>query len=133
MQELAKRDRPNKILIEDKASGTQLIQDLKADGIYAITAYQPPSGTDKIMRLHAQTAAFENGRVMLPLRAPWLSEYINELTRAKPHWLESLKGDSGTIESVIRCPDRKMLGDGDGLAAGTELFGGSAGAGAGGG
>jgi adenylate cyclase len=53
--------------------------------------------------------------------------------RAKPHWLESLKGDSGTIESVIRCPDRKMLGDGDGLAAGTELFGGSAGAGAGGG
>jgi phage terminase large subunit-like protein len=32
------------------------------------------------MRLHAQTAAFENGRVMLPSRAPWLSEYINELT-----------------------------------------------------
>ena len=79
VQELAKRDRPNKILIEDKASGTQLIQDLKADGIYAVTAYQPPSGTDKIMRLHAQTAAFENGRVLLPARAPWLSDYINEL------------------------------------------------------
>ena len=55
------------------------------------------------------------------------------LARAKPHWVESLKGDSGTIESVIRCPYRKMLGGGDGLAAGTELFGGSAGAGAGGG
>src|SRR5437762_3107503 len=80
VQELAKRDRPNKILIEDKASGTQLIQDLKADGVYAVTAYQPPSGTDKIMRLHAQTAAFENGRVLLRVRAPWLSEYINELT-----------------------------------------------------
>ena len=37
------------LVIEDKAAGTQLIQDLKADGIYAITAYQPPSGTDKIM------------------------------------------------------------------------------------
>ena len=46
VQELARRDRPNKILIEDKASGTQLIQDLKADGVYAVTAYQPPSGTD---------------------------------------------------------------------------------------
>jgi len=80
VQELAKRDRPNKILIEDKASGTQLIQDLKADGLYAITAYQPPAGTDKIMRLHAQTAVFENGRVLLPSGAPWLSEYINELT-----------------------------------------------------
>jgi predicted phage terminase large subunit-like protein len=80
VQELAKRDRPNKILIEDKASGTQLIQDLKADGVYAITAYQPPSGTDKIMRLHAQTAVFENGRVLLPTRAPWLGDYVNELT-----------------------------------------------------
>src|SRR6266852_1188945 len=37
VQELAKRDRPNKILIEDRASGTQLIQDLKADGVYAVT------------------------------------------------------------------------------------------------
>ena len=78
--ELAKRHRPNKILIEDKASGTQLIQDLRADGLYVITAYQPPAGTDKIMRLHAQTALFENGRVLLPTRAPWLSDYVNELT-----------------------------------------------------
>jgi predicted phage terminase large subunit-like protein len=80
VQELARRDRPNKILIEDKASGTQLIQDLKADGVYAVTAYQPPTGTDKIMRLHAQTAAFENGRVLLPARAPWLADYVTELT-----------------------------------------------------
>jgi predicted phage terminase large subunit-like protein len=80
LRELAWRDRPNKILIEDKASGTQLIQDLKAEGVYAVTAYQPPPGTDKIMRLHAQTAQFENGRVLLPSRAPWLMDYVNELT-----------------------------------------------------
>jgi predicted phage terminase large subunit-like protein len=80
VQELARRDRPRKILIEDKASGTQLIQELKAQGLYAITAYQPPSGTDKIMRLHAQTAVFENGRVLVPARAPWLADYVNELT-----------------------------------------------------
>jgi predicted phage terminase large subunit-like protein len=80
VRELAKRDRPNKILIEDKASGTQLIQDLKADGVYAVTSYQPPAGTDKIMRLHAQTAVFENGQVLLPRRASWLADYVNELT-----------------------------------------------------
>ena len=79
LRELAWRDRPNKILIEDKASGTQLIQDLKADGVHAVRAYQPPTGTDKIMRLHAQTAAFENGRVLLPSRAPWLADYVTEL------------------------------------------------------
>jgi predicted phage terminase large subunit-like protein len=80
VQELANHHRPNKILVEDKASGTQLIQDLKADGVYAVTAYQPPSGTDKIMRLHAQTALFENGRVLLPSAAPWLLDYVNEVT-----------------------------------------------------
>jgi len=39
LRELAWRDRPNKILIEDKASGTQVIQTLKADGVHAVTAY----------------------------------------------------------------------------------------------
>ena len=80
VRELASRFRPNKILIEDRASGTQLIQDLKAEGVYAVTAYQPPPGTDKIMRLHAQTAHFENGRVLLPSKAPWLADYVSELT-----------------------------------------------------
>src|SRR6516162_4442491 len=41
-------------LIEDKASGTQLIQELIEQGLHAVTRYQPQ--TDKIMRMHAQTA-----------------------------------------------------------------------------
>jgi predicted phage terminase large subunit-like protein len=53
------RFRPNVVLIEDKASGTQLIQELVQDGLYAVTRYQPQS--DKVMRLHAQTAMIENG------------------------------------------------------------------------
>jgi phage terminase large subunit-like protein len=42
------------VLIEDKASGTQLIQELTREGLYAITRYTPQS--DKVMRMHAQTA-----------------------------------------------------------------------------
>ncbi len=80
VKERADQHRPHTILIEDKASGTQLIQDLRAEGLYAIKAYEPPQGTDKIMRLHAQTAIFENGRVLLPRHAPWLADYITELT-----------------------------------------------------
>jgi predicted phage terminase large subunit-like protein len=77
--EHAHRFKANTILIEDKASGTQLIQDLKADGLFGTTAYAPPPGADKIMRLHAQTAMFENGIVRLPRSAPWLHEYVQEL------------------------------------------------------
>ena len=36
------------VLIEDKASGTQLIQELVELGLHAVTRYQPQS--DKIMR-----------------------------------------------------------------------------------
>jgi phage terminase large subunit-like protein len=32
------------------------------------------------MRLFAQSAVFENGRVWLPTAAPWLADYVRELT-----------------------------------------------------
>jgi len=71
---------PRIVLIEDKASGTQLIQDLRSEGRLCVKPYPPPPGTDKVMRVHAQTVKFEEGKVFLPSSAPWLSEYIRELT-----------------------------------------------------
>jgi phage terminase large subunit-like protein len=47
------------VLIEEKALGTQLIPELIAEGLHAVTRYQPQS--DKVMRMHAQTAMIENG------------------------------------------------------------------------
>ena len=70
--------RPSVVLIEDKASGTQLIQELVADGLHAVTRYQPRQ--DKVMRMHAQTAMIENGFVHLPKAASWLAQYLHELT-----------------------------------------------------
>ena len=67
------------VVIEDKSSGTQLIQDLRNEGILDVVEYKPPSGADKIVRLHACSDRFENGRVVLPDRAPWLDDYITEL------------------------------------------------------
>jgi predicted phage terminase large subunit-like protein len=72
------RFRPSVVLIEDKASGTQLIQELIAEGLHAVTRYQPQS--DKVMRMHAQTAMIENGFVHVPDTAPWLAQYLHELT-----------------------------------------------------
>jgi predicted phage terminase large subunit-like protein len=66
------------VLIKDKVSGTQLIQELINYGLHAVTRYQPQSG--KIMRMHAQTAIIENGFVHLPKEAASLPEYLHELT-----------------------------------------------------
>ena len=73
----AARFSPQAILIEDKASGTQLIQDLIASGCSQATRFAPEG--DKIMRLHAETATIENGFVCLPDEAPWLADYLAEL------------------------------------------------------
>ena len=54
---------PQAILIEDRASGTQLIQELIQARMSNVTRYKPDG--DKIMRLHAQTAVIENAFVDL--------------------------------------------------------------------
>jgi len=79
-KQLHERFNPDKLVIEDKASGTSLIQELKAEGIYGVELYQPAPGSDKFMRLAAQAIMFEEGRVRLPQGVPWLDEYVRELT-----------------------------------------------------
>ena len=49
-----------------------------AEGCHGVTRYQPEC--DKIMRLHAQTGMIENGFVHIPETAPWLAEYLHEMT-----------------------------------------------------
>jgi len=78
VREKYERFRPGVVLIEDKASGTQLIQELVQQGLYAVTRYRPQS--DKVMRMHAQTAVIENGFVRVPDAAPWLAQYLHEMT-----------------------------------------------------
>jgi len=66
------------ILIEDRSSGTQLIEDLIAEGVKGVTRYEPKDS--KVMRLHAQTGVIENGFVHLPSRAAWLADFLDEIT-----------------------------------------------------
>ena len=73
----AQRWKPQTILIEDKASGSQLIQELRNE-IRGIKGVKPEG--DKVMRMHAQTATIEGGFVRLPKQAPWLPDYLYELT-----------------------------------------------------
>ena len=64
------------ILVEDKASGTQLIQDLLEEGLSMVKGVKPEG--DKVMRLHAQSATIENGFVHIPTSAHWLDDFLHE-------------------------------------------------------
>jgi predicted phage terminase large subunit-like protein len=77
VREQADAFRATVVIVEDKASGTQLIQELVSDGLRQVKRFQPE--TDKVMRMHAQTATIENGFVYLPREAPWLADYLHEL------------------------------------------------------
>jgi len=69
--------KPKNVLIEDKASGTQLIQDLQADGMYSVTRYDPKM--EKIMRMHSVCNPIESGLVHIPAQADWLPQYLHEM------------------------------------------------------
>jgi phage terminase large subunit-like protein len=70
--------KPIVMLIEDKASGTQLIQELITEGCHAVARSQPT--TDKITRLHAKTAWSRTASSTSPRRRRGLTEYLHELT-----------------------------------------------------
>ena len=77
VMEQAKLHRATLILIEDKGSGTQLIQELARAGS-KVEARKP--NKDKPTRLHGQTAAIKQGLAQFPVRALWLTDYVHELT-----------------------------------------------------
>ena len=64
------------VLIEDKGSGTSLIQDLRSENKAPIAIN--PEG-DKITRLAAVSVQFESGAIWFPKDAPWLSSLKAEL------------------------------------------------------
>ena len=78
VRNLAMRHHADVVLVEDKASGTSLIQELRAEN-FSIVQAAPTTDGDKIMRLHAQTAKIEGGFVLFPKEAPWLDDYVSEL------------------------------------------------------
>jgi predicted phage terminase large subunit-like protein len=63
-------------LIEDKGSGTSLIQELRSSNVGVIAIN--PEG-DKITRCSAISAQFEAGSVFFPKSAPWLDSLKAEL------------------------------------------------------
>ena len=78
--DLGERWQPNAILIEDKASGTGVIQLVQAEAWLPIIPIEPEG--DKLTRLAVESPAIEAGRVWLPENdrtAHWLPAFEKEL------------------------------------------------------
>lgn len=65
------------LLIEDKASGQSLIQDLRRESKLPVIAIQPQG--DKVTRASVVSPTVEAGKVILPKQAQWLSDFEDEI------------------------------------------------------
>ena len=112
----AARHNANVVLIEDKGSGTSLVQDIGSENT---SGMQNPIGVmpegDKITRMSAQSAKIEGGQVYLLKQAPWLGDLQTELLQF-PHgrhddqvdsisqflnWIERRPGNSWAVQEFL--------------------------------
>jgi predicted phage terminase large subunit-like protein len=73
-QEAYEEWQPDAVLIEKKASGQSLLQDLRMGGV-PVLAYNPDR--DKIARAHASSALLEDGRIYYPKGKKWCKNLID--------------------------------------------------------
>jgi predicted phage terminase large subunit-like protein len=79
LEAMAAEWNPNVVLVEDKASGQSLIQELQENSRLPIHPVKVDA--DKVTRAHACAPLVEAGKVLLPKSAPWLAEFLDELSQ----------------------------------------------------
>ncbi len=77
VKNMAEKWQPNCLLIEDKASGQSLIQELRAETRHSIIPIEPDG--DKLSRANGISAVVEGGLVYLPETAPWMIDFEAEV------------------------------------------------------
>ncbi len=78
MEKFADKFKPRHLLIEDKASGQSVIQDLKLSGYANIRPISPK--LDKVTRFASIVAIFQAEKVFLPRKSAYKRELLRELT-----------------------------------------------------
>ena len=96
--ELSDAYEPDMILIEQKASGTPLTQELRRMGI-PVTPFTPSKGADKFARMNACAPVFESGMVWRP-DANFAEEVVEECA-SLPHGDHDDLADSMT-QAILR-------------------------------
>jgi predicted phage terminase large subunit-like protein len=73
-----------RILVEKAAGGAGAIEELHADGLHNVVPVLT-GGRSKLERISVVSPTIENGLAILPLGAPWLSDFVEELAGATRH------------------------------------------------
>ena len=69
---------PDMVIVEAKATGQPLIDELRLKGIPAL-GFSPGKGSDKVTRMHMVAPLFEAGMVWAPMHEKFSDEVIEEV------------------------------------------------------
>lgn len=106
--ELARHFQATTILIEDKQSGTQLIQELQRAGFSGIVPCMPVG--DKKMRMSQSTSPIRNGFVHVPVDAAFMAEFLHECTVfPKGRYCDQIDALSQALDYIFAV---RMMGQG---------------------
>lgn len=80
---LYNKQKTSEVLVEDKASGQQIVQDFKRIGTMPVIAVMPGKDmpNDKEGRMHLVSGLFEAGKIFIPEDAEWAFDFIKEMTQ----------------------------------------------------
>lgn len=108
LSSMAEQWKPHAILIEDRASGQSLVQELKHSTALPIIPVKVD--TDKVARAQAVTPLMEAGKVFLPESASWLNDFIDEMA-SFPNGVHDDVVDSTTqaLNYLRQQPDISLL------------------------
>lgn len=80
VQRLFEKWRPNAVVIEDKSSGSSLIQYLRRSTSIPVIPYDPKQ-KNKEVRASMATPSVQAGLCHLPKKSPWLQDFLSEHER----------------------------------------------------
>ena len=112
LRDFARKWRPSAVLIEEKANGAALIDDLKEE-IPNVIPFVPDQYGDKVSRAHLATPTWEAGCVELPADAPWVGDYVEQHAEF-PLGANDDDVDAGT-QLLLWWAERRLRGDDDAL------------------
>lgn len=79
IRQFAARWSPEVVIIEDKGSGTDLLQEFRDDREFPWSLAPMTPTMDKIIRMSTESPFIEEGRLFLPEAAPWSLDFEGEL------------------------------------------------------
>lgn len=103
------------LYVEDKASGTGLIQTLHRDTGIPVVAV--PRSRDKVSRVQDVLPYLRSGRVLLPERASWVNALLGELAAFSPAMTHRYDDQVDALCDAVAT----LLGDESRLARGRDL------------